>query len=245
MDKVEIKDMDTSSYNKDQSDMFEDSFFKNLKGLQTKIKQQHVRDMENKSGDIQYIGDSTKKLVELKLLELDSIISARKREEEWMRKREIRQAQSDRLCQARANLATLLYLEEKGKFNLKDDIEDNLRILREVSNMGGEEIYVKDEALNTDKILNSFHVTERDLRMALNQNCNILDLVRKAKKNGWKMEIKDDEIALYNKNGKRILGSAPTKEFVNSEIKEMKSPLKRFSKVDKKINEKVKSIKKK
>jgi hypothetical protein len=81
--------------------------------------------------------------------------------------------------------------------------------------------------------------------MALNQNCNILDLVRKAKKNGWKMEIKDDEIALYNKNGKRILGSAPTKEFVNSEIKEMKSPIKRFSKVGKKTNEKVKSIKKK
>lgn len=244
-DKVEIKDMDPSA-NKDQSDMFEDTFFKNLKGLQAKIKSQHIRDMETKSGDMQYIGDSTKRLVELKLMELDSIISARQKEEEWVRKREIRQAQSDRLCQARANLETLLMLEAKGKGGLEDDIEDNLAILREVTNIGGEEIHIKDDTPNTEKILDSLHLTERDLRRALNNKINVLDLVRQAKKNGWTMKITDDEIALYNKNGKRILGSAPTKEFVDGEIKELRkmAPAQR-SKAGRKINEAVKAIKRK
>lgn len=245
MDKVEIRDMD-GSFNKKQGDLIEDTFFKNLKGLQAKIKQQHIRDMENKSGDMQYIGDSTKKLVELKIMELDSIISARKKEEEWIRKREIRQAQSDRLCQARANLETLLHLEEKGKCGLEDDIEDMLAILREVANIGGEEIHVKDDTPNTEKILDSLHLTERDLRRALNNKINVLDLVRQAKKNGWTMKITDDEIDLYNKHGKRILGSAPTKEFVDGEIKDLKKvTTQQRSKIGKKINEEVKAIKRK
>jgi CTP-dependent riboflavin kinase len=246
-DRVEIKDTDeNATWNKEQSDMFEDSFFKNLKGLQTKIRQQHIKDTESKSGDMQYIGDATRRLVELKLMELDSIISARKKEEEWIRKREVRSAQGDRIAQARSNLQTLLMLEQAGKSGLEDDIEKNLAILREVENIGGEEIYPKEEGVTTDKILDSFHVTEKDLRRALNGKINILDLVRQAKKNGWTMKITDDEIALYNKHGKRILGSVPTKEFVDGEIKELrKKTATQRSKDGKVINAIVKEIKRK
>jgi len=200
MDKI---DMD---HGKAQSEIFEDTFLKNLKGLQAKIKQQHVQDVEAKMDDSQYIGDTTRKLIELKLLELESLINARKKEEDWLRKREIRCAQGERLAQARANLSTLLMLEEKGRNGLEDDIEDNLSILREVENMGGEEIYVKDEIQTTDKILDSFHVTEKDLRKAFN-NTNIIEIMRQAKKNGWTMKISEDEIALFDKDGNRILES--------------------------------------
>lgn len=189
----------------EQSEMFEDAFLRNLKSLQGKIiKQQHVNTTGN-STDMQYIGDSTRKLVELKLLELETIISARKKEEEWIRRREIRAAQSDRIEQARQNLATLVMLNEKGKVGLEDDIESNLAVLREVSNIGGEEVYPKEIEVNSDKILDSFHMTEKDLKKAFNTT-NVMDIVRQAKKNGWSMKISEDEVSLY-KNGKRINGN--------------------------------------
>jgi len=214
-DKIEISDTNTSGVNRGQSEMFEDAFLRNLKGLQGKIKQQHVQNEAAKSGDMQYIGDNTKKLIELKLLELDSVIMARKKEEEWLRKREIRQAQKDRLDQARQNLSTLMYLEDKGKRGLEDAIEANLSILDEVSNIGGEEIYVDNNPANqAEKILDSFHVTEKDLKRALNADINVLEVIRNAKENGWTMKIINDEIALYGKDGKRITGDRKSKGMV-------------------------------
>lgn len=189
---------------KTQSEIFDDTFLKNLKGLQARIKQQHIHNEELKSDDVQYIGDTTRRLIELKLIELDSIINARKKEEEWLRKREIRAAQSDRIAQARSNLGTLLMLEEKGKCGLEDDIEDNLAILREVTNIGGEDIFTRAEPETAEKILDSFHVTEKDLRKAFN-NTNVIDLMRQAKQNGWTLKISENEIALFDKRGKRIL----------------------------------------
>jgi CHASE3 domain sensor protein len=213
MEKINMIGTGESVSNKIQSEMFEDSFLKNLKVLQGRIGQQHVENSESKSGDIQYIGDSTRKLVELKLLELETVINARKKEEEWIRKREIRSAQSDRIEQARKNLTSLMLLEEKGKKGLDDDIENNLSILREVSSIGSDEISVKDhDSDNTDKILDSFHMNEKDLRKAF-RTTNVMDIIRQAKINGWTMTISEDEVALY-KNGKRINGTGNV--FVNS-----------------------------
>ena len=238
-DRVEIRDFDTPC-NKGQSEMFEDVFLRNLKGLQAKIQQQHVHDTASKSGDMQYIGENTRKLIELKLLELDSIIIARKKEEEWLRKREIRQAQKDRIAEARCNLNTLLMLEGRGKCGLEDDIEKNLSILREVANIGGEEIYIDRAPVDPQEILDSFHVTEKDLKRALDKNINILDFVRKAKENGWTMKVTDDEIALYGKNGKRITGGVPDKDFVGESPKPKRKRTTKATKATKATKKKAK-----
>jgi len=249
--------MDKADYSKAQSEIFEDTFLKNLKGLQAKIKQQHIESVTSKIDEGQYIGDTTRKLIELKLMELESIISTRQKEEEWIRKREIRAAQADRICQARNNLQSLLMLQEQGKLNLADDIEDNLAILREVKNIGGEEIYINDGQPSEDKILDSFHVTERDLRKAFN-NTNVIDLMRQAKKNGWTMKISEDEIALFDRRGKRVLDGVEKTydtKFIDSEHKKETKKLRKgierskshkLSKKNIKVNvETVKPIKRK
>jgi len=183
-----------------QSELFEDTFLKNLKGLQAKIvKQQHVPPQSETA--TQYIGDSTRKLVELKLMELESVISARQKEQEWIQKREIRSAQCDRLQQARNNLQMLIQLEEKGKVGIEDDIENCIKILQEVQNIGGDDIVVA-KTDTVESVIDSFHLTQKDLKRAFGKT-NILDVMRNAKENGWTMTISNDEVALY-KDGVRI-----------------------------------------
>ena len=211
-----------------QSELFEDAFLKNLKGLQGKIKQQHIDN--SPASEIQYIGDSTRKLVELKLLELESIISARKKEQEWIHKREIRKAQCDRMEQARMNLSMLMQLENQGKKGNEDQIEDCLKIMQEVEHVGGEDVIPHAEMDTLDKVKDSFHVTEKDLRRAFGKT-NILDVMRNAKKNGWTMKISEDEVAVY-RHGKRIDGremkefvSADDRKHLNKQSRELKSLL--------------------
>jgi CHASE3 domain sensor protein len=194
--------------------------------------------MEDNSEDLKYIGDSTKKLIELKLLELETVISARKKEDEWLKKREIRAAQSDRINQARLNLNSLLVLEEKGKLGLEDYIEQNLNILREVTNIGEEDIVTCRENVDPmEKILDSFHITEKDMLKSFKKT-NIMDVMRQAKKNGWEMRITENEVALY-KDGKRISDASERIFIENSKKNDIKKQSREiqnmFNKV-KKIN---------
>ena len=87
-----------------------------------------------------------------------------------------------------------------------------MEILREVSNIGGDDIPVV-EPITAEKVLDSFHVTEKDLKRAIGKT-NVMDIMRQAKENGWTMKITEDEIALY-KNGKRIDGNG--KNFISVE----------------------------
>jgi hypothetical protein len=95
-------------------------------------------------------------------------------------------------------------LNNAGRAGLEDDIEACLKIMREVENIGSNEI-VTEKSPTAEKILDSFHVTETDLKRAFNKT-NVVDIMRQAKKNGWKMTISEDEVALY-RNGKRIDGT--------------------------------------
>lgn len=113
------------------------------------------------------------------------------------------QIKRERLEQARSNINFLIMLGANGTKGLEGDIENNLEIMREVNQIGNDNIIVKDKIQTTKDVLESFSLTETDIQKAI-RNTNIFAIIRKAKENGYELKISDSEVALY-KDGVRVV----------------------------------------
>lgn len=158
------------------------------------------------------LSESDEQMANLRLEELFLRTEREKLETELLRKREKRSILCDKLSQARANISVFLQLEEKGMLGSQvgDGLEENLSILKEIKDMG-EDAIQKYEPDHKDL----FHITCKDIKCAI-EKTNIIDVIRTAKKNGWKISISDNEVALF-KNGKRIDGKTLKNLFVTHE----------------------------
>ena len=173
--------------------MLEDALIKNL----VKNKKNIVENTEDVGNT-----DSTsaiKRLFELKLLEMELVLDAKKQEEIWIRKREVRQAQLDRMEEARKTISLLSSASVTPTAIILSILEDCYKILANITEVGKEEFTQQQE--DKEELI---HLTSRDIKHSLSST-NIVDVMRTAKKNGWDLRIVNGKLFVY-RNGKKISG---------------------------------------
>ena len=156
--------------------------------------------------------------LEMQNSQFEMQVRREKLDSEMQKSQLLLQIKRERLAQARLNLLSLMMLEEKGRKGLDSDIENILEIMREVNQIGSDNIIVKDKIQTTKDVLESFSLTETDIQKAI-RNTNIFAIIRKAKENGYELKISDSEVALY-KDGVRVICKDSTSP---SDIEIMKS----------------------
>jgi len=175
--------------------ILEEALIKNL----VKNKKNIIDTTENI--DVLDTTNSIKKLFELKLLEMELVLDAKKQEEIWIRKREVRQAQLDRMEEARKTIALLSIATPTAI--ILSILEDCYKILANITEVGKEEFSHQQDEDKEDKE-ELIHLTSRDIKHSLSST-NIVDVMRTAKKNGWDLRIVNGKLFVY-RNGKKISG---------------------------------------
>ena len=208
----------------DTEKMLEEALIRNL------VKKNHAVTAEPKQDSESDSTSAVKKLLELKLLEMEFVLEAKKQEEKWIRKREVRQSQIDRMEEARKTIALLGSIVDKGQPSaiVLSILDDCYKILANITEVGKEEFSQQEE--DKEELI---HLTSRDIKHSLSQT-NIFDVMRTAKKNGWDLRIVNGKLFVY-KNGKKVCGKEdifiPCEK--ETDVKAKKNKAEKASKFDK------------
>lgn len=183
----------------DQSEIFGKSLNSSIKALKNRGVGS-VQRMATRSGDMDFLDKAEREYIELNLDRMRLETETKKAELKALESAEIRSTQCDRIREARENLKSLIVVHQSGHSTfVQDDILKCLDILREVSNIGGNEIVVQNREVDIEQF---FHLSEENLNKSL-MSTNVMDFIRGASKHGWNMTIDNNEIRLL-KDGKSV-----------------------------------------
>lgn len=168
--------------------------------------------------------DTQEKIAELDIEQRKLDIASIKDNRERAIKNEIIYDKCVQFKEARKNISTIISIVNLGMDDYSNEeptikeiaelilngIKENLKILQGISSL------IPSEEPKKELELGAFSLSAETLKNALDDT-NILDVVRKARKNGWDVRINEDEVAVY-KDGKRITTQEKNEEvFVSSD----------------------------